>query len=77
MTLSLTYTGFGGGGGSGGVFAYEATTVNYDDSMTIDVGGGARGDGSRPDNPSYRAGIAGNVGKVFLVSRLSFFSYVS
>ena len=41
--------------------------------MTIDVGGGARGDGSRPDNPSYRAGIAGNVGKVFLVSRLLFF----
>ena len=43
--------------------------------MTIDVGGGARGDGSRPDNPSYRAGIAGNVGKVFLVSGLSFVSY--
>ena len=80
MTLShSTYTGYGGGGGSGGVFAYEASTVNYDDSMIINVGGGARGEGECPYSPSYcnqnpfNVGFAGSVGKVFLVSKFSFF----
>ena len=45
--------------------------MNYDDSMTINVNGGARGIGTRAD-PSYHAGFAGSAGKVFLVSRLSF-----
>ena len=45
--------------------------------MTIDVDGGARGDGDYFDDPSRRAGIAGNVGKVFIVSGLSFVLYVS
>ena len=67
------YTGYGGGGGSGGVFVQEATTVNYDDSMTINVNGGTRGNGDSSSNPSSRAGFAGSAGKVFLVSRLSFF----
>ena len=70
MTRTL-YTGYGGGGGSGGAFINEATIVNYDDGMTIDVDvdGGARGNG---DNDSDRAGFAGSAGKVFLVSRFSF-----
>jgi len=45
--------------------------------MTINVDGGARGNGECPygpsycnDNPIYRAGFAGSDGKVFLVSRL-------
>jgi len=67
---TLTYTGYGGGGGGGGVYKHEATTVNYDDSMTINVDGGARGNG---DEISGRRGFAGSVGKVYLVSRLSFF----
>ena len=46
--------------------------MNYDDSMTINVNGGARGNGSSPAYPSSRAGFAGSAGKVFLVSRLSF-----
>jgi hypothetical protein len=66
------YKGYGGGGGGGGVYKYEVTTVNYDDSMTINVDGGARGEGDTYDS---RAGFAGNVGKVFLVSRLFHFSY--
>jgi len=65
-----TYTGYGGGGGGGGVYKHEATTVNFDDSMTINVNGGARG---RGDWHSNRAGFVGSDGKVFLVSRLSFF----
>jgi len=74
MTLShSTYTGYGGGGGSGGVYWHEAATVNYDDSMTINIDGGARGNGYDSDDPSYRAGFAGSDGKVFLVSRLLFF----
>jgi len=40
--------------------------------MTINVDGGARGEGDS-DNDHY--GFAGSVGKVFLVSRLSFSSY--
>jgi len=43
--------------------------------MTINVNGGARGNGDYSDDPSYRAGVAGNVGKVFLVSGLSFLSH--
>jgi len=37
-----TYTGYRGGWGGGGVYEHEATTVNYDDSMIINVGGGDR-----------------------------------
>ena len=44
-THSTIYTGFGGGGRGGGVYKHEATIVNYDDSMTINVDGGARGNG--------------------------------
>ena len=40
--------------------------------MTINVGGGARGEGDWYDS---RRGFAGNVGKVFLVSGLSFLSH--
>jgi len=43
--------------------------------MTIDVNGGDRGDGSSSNDPSRRAGFAGNVGKVFLVSSPSHSSY--
>jgi len=68
--LHSTYTGYGGGGGGGGLYKHEATTVNYDDSMTINVNGGARGEGH--SNSDYY-GFAGSVGKVYLVSRLSFF----
>ena len=70
-TLYL-HIGYGGGGGGGGVYKHEATTVNYDDSMTIDVSGVARGAG---DNILGRRGFAGRAGKVFLVSRLFHFSY--
>ena len=73
MTLTLIHTGdgfttfpslgYGGGGGGGGVFEYMATTVNYDDSMTINVDGGARGEG---DTSSDRRGLAGSAGKVFM-----------
>jgi len=73
----ISYTGYGGGGGGGGLYKHEASTVNFDDSMTINVDGGARGNGECPygpsycnDNPIYRAGFAGSDGKVFLVSRL-------
>ena len=85
--MHSTYTGYGGGGGGGGVYKHEALTVNYDDSMIINVDGGARGERKREDCPyaggiydsdcdywltQYR-GFAGSAGKVFLVSRLSFF----
>ena len=64
------YKGYGGGGGGGGVYKYEVTTVNYDDSMTINVDGG---DGDGYSDLNYNAGFAGSAGKVYLVSRLSFF----
>jgi len=64
------YIGYGGGGGAGGVYKHKATTVNYDDSMTINVNGGARGEG---DSISGGRGFVGSAGKVFLVSRPSFF----
>ena len=64
-----TYTGYGGGGGGGGIYKHEATTVNYDDNMIINVDGGARGQG---DSNSWKRGFVGSAGKVFLVSRLSF-----
>ena len=69
-----TYTGYGGGGGGGGAYKHEASTVNYDDSMTINVNGGARGEGECPysqsycDQNPYRVGFAGSTGKAFLVS---------
>jgi len=66
-THTYTHTGFGGGGGGGGVYEHEATIVNYDDSMTINVNGGDRGAG---DSDSSYAGFAGSDGKVFLVSGL-------
>jgi len=53
--------------------------VNYDDSMTINVNGGARGEGECPysqsycDQNPYWYGFAGSAGEVFLVSRLLFF----
>ena len=83
-TPHSTYTGYGGGGGGGGVYKHEAPTVNYDDSMTINVDGGARGERKREDCPhaggihdsdcdywvtQYR-GFAGSAGEVFFVSRL-------
>jgi len=85
-----TYTGYGGGGGGGGVYKHEATIVKYDDGMTIDVNGGARGARKREDCPhaggvhdsdcnywvTVKSGFAGSVGKVFLVSSLSFVSYL-
>jgi len=70
MTLLALYlhTGYGGGGGGGGVYQHEAITVNYDDSMTINVDEGARGEGDTYDD---HAGFVGSDGKVFLVSRHS------
>ena len=72
MTRAHSYhTGYGGGGGGGGVYKHEATTVNYDDSMSVNVNGGNRG-----NSGSGLTGFAGNAGKVYLVSRLlSFSSY--
>ena len=70
-THLISYVGYGGGGGGGGFYWHEAITVNYHDSMTINVNAGDRGNGSRSDNPSYRAGFAGSAGKVFLVSKLT------
>jgi len=61
----ISYTGYGGGGGGGGVYEHEATTVNYDDSMTINVNGGNRGRGDQSE-PADNAGFAGSVGKVFM-----------
>ena len=66
-------TGYGGGGGGAGAFLYEAVTIDIDD-MTINVNGGNRGEGD--SSISGRRGFAGSVGKVFLVSSLSFVSYL-
>ena len=65
-THLISYAGYGGGGGGGGVYKHEATTVNYDVSMTINVDGGNLGEA---DSNSDYYGFAGSAGKVFLVSR--------
>ena len=44
--------------------------MNYDDSMTINVSGGNRGEGGYGLYIHTHAGFAGSAGKVFLVSRL-------
>jgi len=74
--LHSLYIAYGGGGGGGGVVAYEATTVNYDDSMTINVAGGAGGEGDYRGTTccdergqliyNYRVGLVGSDGKVFM-----------
>ena len=67
------HTGQGGGGGGGGVFVQEATTVNYDNGMTIAVNEGAGGSGSATW-PTH-VGLPGSAGKVFLISRLYYSSH--
>jgi len=57
----------GGGGGGGGIIKTE--TLNTVGTLLLQVDGGSRPSAGR------KKGDAGRVGKVFLVSRLSFLSY--